>query len=154
MGDVNFLVSKFVSDHNRKMEMQQTRRLLEITNPDTLKKAVTKDLVPNSTLMQDKLSKYVFKNNYSILKKAHNDDKQHEEENEQDESYWVPDRFNKNGFKYQPHGQVNPFLQHPNKINGLGFSYGMPPPTHKKAAGSYTNITVSPLNEKGNALEK
>jgi hypothetical protein len=79
VGDVNFLVSKFVSDHNRKMEMQQTRRLLEITNPDTLKKAVTKDLVPNSTLMQDKLSKYVFKNNYSILKKAHNDDKQHEE---------------------------------------------------------------------------
>jgi hypothetical protein len=40
------------------------------------------------------------------------------------------------------------------KINGLGFSYGMPPPIHKKAAGSYTNITVSPLNEKGNALEK
>lgn len=79
MGDVNFLVSKFVSDHNRKMEMQQTRRLLEITNPDTLKKAVTKDLVPNSTLMQDKLSKYVFKNNYSILKKAQNDDNQHEE---------------------------------------------------------------------------
>ena len=70
MGDVNFLVSKFVSDHNRKMEMQQTRRLLEITNPETLKKAVNKDHVPNSTLMQDKLSKYVFKNNYSILKNA------------------------------------------------------------------------------------
>ncbi len=52
------------------MEMQQTRRLLEITNPETLKKAVNKDHVPNSTLMQDKLSKYVFKNNYSILKNA------------------------------------------------------------------------------------
>lgn len=72
VGDVNFLVSKYVSDHNRKVEMQQTRRLLEITNPDTLKKAVVKDHVPNSTSMQDKLSKYVFKNNYSIVKKGSN----------------------------------------------------------------------------------
>lgn len=72
VGDVNFLVSKYVSDHNRKVEMQQTRRLLEITNPDTLKKAVIKDHVPHSTSMQDKLSKYVFKNNYSIVKKGSN----------------------------------------------------------------------------------
>ena len=129
--------------------MSQTRRLLEITNPDTLKKAVTKDHVPNATLMQDKLSKYVFKNNYSIVKKTSSDDKQNEKE--QDESYWVPDRFNKNGFKYQAQGTVNPFLQHPNKVNALGFSYGMPPPIHKK--GSYSNVTMSPLNDKKNAQE-
>lgn len=86
------------------------------------------------------------------MKKASNEDKQHE--NEQDESYWVPDRFNKNGWKYQAQGTVNPFLQHPNKVNALGFTYGMPPPIHKKGAGSYTNITTSPLNEKKNVLEK
>ena len=65
-------MSKYVSDHNRKMEMQQTRRLLEITNPESLKKAVIKDHVPNSSSMQDKLSKYVFKDNYSIIKKGSN----------------------------------------------------------------------------------
>ena len=58
--------------------MQQTRRLLEITNPETLKKAVIKDHIPNSTSMQDKLSKYVFKNNYSIIKKASVEEKQPE----------------------------------------------------------------------------
>jgi hypothetical protein len=68
VGDVNFLVSKYVSDHNRKVEMQQTRRLLEITNPETMKKACVKDQVPNSSSMKDKLSKYVFKNNFSVNK--------------------------------------------------------------------------------------
>lgn len=123
--------------------MQQTRRLLEITNPETLKKAVVKDQVPNSTSMQDKISKYVFKNNYSILKNQ--DDKQAQPE--QDESFWVPDRFNKNGFKYEAHGSVNPFLHHPNKSNALGISYGMSPPVHKKGA-SHSLVNVSPLNDK------
>jgi hypothetical protein len=36
-------------------------------NPDTLKKAITTDHVgSNSNTMKDKLSRYVFKNNYAI----------------------------------------------------------------------------------------
>ena len=39
------------------------------------------------------------------------------------ESDWVPDRFSSDGWKYQARGTKNKFLNHPNKVNYLGFLY-------------------------------
>jgi len=63
--NVDYLHKKYVSDHNKILEIQQTRRILEIVNPETLKKAINKDSVgSNSNTMKDKLSRYVFKNSH------------------------------------------------------------------------------------------
>ena len=122
--------------------MQQTRRLLEITNPETLKNACIKDHVPNSTSMKDKISKYAFKNNFSVNKELIG------LEEAPEETYWVPDRFNKNGWKYQVQNESNPFLNHSNKVNAHGFNFGIQQGQHRRGAGSYTNITMSPQVEK------
>jgi hypothetical protein len=41
--NVDYLHKKYVSDHNKINEIMQTRRILEIVNPETLKKAITKE---------------------------------------------------------------------------------------------------------------
>jgi hypothetical protein len=52
--------------------------------------------------MKDKLSRYAFKNNFSVVKKNTNNNGSPDlQVEEPQENEWAPDRFNKHGFKYQ-----------------------------------------------------
>jgi hypothetical protein len=65
--NVDYIHQKYINDQNKIFEIQQTRRILEIVNPETLKKAITKEVMGRkSNTMKDKLSRYVFKNNQAI----------------------------------------------------------------------------------------
>jgi hypothetical protein len=88
--------------------------MLEIFNCENLKKAVQKDLLENHNQFQDKIAKYIGLPNK-------------DQEGTQPEylSEWAPDRFSRVGWKYQPQGAKNKFLNHPNKGNAHGFLYGL-----------------------------
>ena len=85
----------------------------------------------NSNTMKDRLSRYVFKNNFSIQSKVNRDTNlsptNETDEVQQDE--WAPDRWNRYGFKYQTPGSKNDYLYHPNKANALGMKYMIGPPS-------------------------
>jgi hypothetical protein len=133
---LDYLHKKYVSDHNKILEIQQTRRILEIVNPETLKKAINKDSVgSNSNTMKDKLSRYVFKNSHSIQSKVMRDSNLSPSMAptvEVEENEWAPDRWNRYGFKYQAPGSKTDYLYHPNKVNALGFKYIIGTPTSFK----------------------
>ena len=133
---MDYLHKKYVSDHNKILEIQQTRRILEIVNPETLKNAINKDSVgSNSNTMKDKLSRYVFKNSHSIQSKVMRDSNLSPSMAptvEVEENEWAPDRWNRYGFKYQAPGSKTDYLYHPNKVNALGFKYIIGTPTSFK----------------------
>lgn len=59
MTDVEFARSKYVDDYQKSGEIQQTRRMLEIYNSETLRKAAGQEVLTNSNFFRDKISKYV-----------------------------------------------------------------------------------------------
>ena len=47
MTDSEFLKEKFITDHQKKYELQQTRRYLEIFGPESLRKAADNEVLMN-----------------------------------------------------------------------------------------------------------
>ncbi|CDW75437.1 UNKNOWN [Stylonychia lemnae] len=97
-------------DLRNKQEVTLTRRMMETYNAQSIKKAVGQQILSNRNQLRDKMEKqFLSKNN------AYNDN---------DESFeyeWTPCRFNPSGWRYQPKGSHNQFLNHPNKKNVVGY---------------------------------
>jgi hypothetical protein len=78
--------------------MRDTRRLLEIMNPETLKKAVGNDQLPPENSMRQKISNYVLTNRNQ--QRQQHGSSPSPTLNLEDACDWAPDRFSKHGFKY------------------------------------------------------
>ena len=63
MSDKDFLIQRYVNDYQKQNELQQTRRMLEVYNSETLRTAAGKELLTNQNFFRDKISKYLVHRN-------------------------------------------------------------------------------------------
>lgn len=77
----------------------------------------------SSPFLREKISKYISARNKNASKTYGSIDE--EANKKSDTDFWVPDRFNKHGWKYVQPETFNQHLNHPNKVNSQGFKYSM-----------------------------
>ena len=63
ISDKDFLIQRYVNDYQKQNELQQTRRMLEVYNSETLRTAAGKELLTNQNFFRDKISKYLVHRN-------------------------------------------------------------------------------------------